>query len=240
MLNIMPSKMLTLTIVIPAYNEQIYIKACLDSIASQTQMPDQVIVVDNNSSDNTAKLAGRYSFVTLKKENRQGVVFARNKGFECAASKLICRIDADTILPPDWVEKIKHEYRQAGEPALYASTSPSTFRNKLSAICYVLHRITYFWPSRLLMGHNTVVGSNMFITNELWQAVKGDVCLRTDIHEDMDLAYHIARLGVSVKISNDFKASIVSRKMLGRLYSYPAMMIKIRTIKNHRSAPLGA
>ena len=53
---------LTLTIVIPAYNEAANLSSCLDTIASQSIMPGQVIVVDNNSTDQTAEIAERYSF----------------------------------------------------------------------------------------------------------------------------------------------------------------------------------
>ena len=53
---------LTLSIVIPVFNEQRYIKACLDSIAAQTVKPDEVIVVDNNSTDKTVQIAKKYKF----------------------------------------------------------------------------------------------------------------------------------------------------------------------------------
>ena len=53
----MAQKALTLSIVIPVFNEERYIKACLDSIAAQTVKLDEVIVVDNNSTDKTVLIA---------------------------------------------------------------------------------------------------------------------------------------------------------------------------------------
>jgi glycosyltransferase involved in cell wall biosynthesis len=229
MLDIMP-KSLTLTIVIPAFNEEGHIGACLDAIAAQTASPDEVIVVDNNSIDATKQIANQYQFVKVKQERRQGVVFARNKGFDTATGRIIARIDADTVLPPDWVARAKEIYQGAGRPQYFAVTGPSRFRNRFSRGWYALHRLTYFWPGRLLLGHNTLVGSNMFMTNKLWRRVRQSVCLDTGLHEDMDLAHHIEMAGIKVHFLRHFKASILGRKMLSRVYTYPKMMLKARTV----------
>jgi glycosyltransferase involved in cell wall biosynthesis len=99
----MIDKTLTLSIVIPVYNEQCHLKACLDAIANQTESPDEVIVVDNNSTDRTLAIAESYPFVKILKEKKQGVLAVRTKGFNSARSSIIGRIDADTVLPPGWV-----------------------------------------------------------------------------------------------------------------------------------------
>jgi len=229
----MTQNSLTLSIVIPAFNEQAYLPACLDSIAAQTVRPNEVIVVDNDSTDETAKIAKSYPFVKLIREKKKGVVFARNRGFNAARSHLIARIDADTTLPINWVEEVKILYEESGRPDLYAATAPPNFRNRFSLVCYFLHRFTYFWPSRFILGHNTLVGSNMFITKKLWLLLHTNVCLRNDIHEDMDLAFHAAaQEGVDIVFSTKFKAFVLSRSMLSRLISYPAMMIRIRLIEH--------
>jgi cellulose synthase/poly-beta-1,6-N-acetylglucosamine synthase-like glycosyltransferase len=231
----MPNKKLTLTIVIPAYNEQHHIAACLNSIAAQSILPDEVIVVDNSSTDETAKITQKYHNVVLLKEKRQGIVFARNKGFNAAHSDLIGRIDADTILSPEWVEQVKNQYVRSGSPVFYAATGPSAFQNaKTHRLWFLLHRIFYFWSSRFLMGHNTLSGSNMFITSALWQEVKSNVCLRTDIHEDMDLALHINKLNVKVNFAKAAKNSMAGRKVSYKLKNYPSMWLKIKLVE-HRS-----
>lgn len=230
----MKNKPLTLSIVIPVYNEQGYLRACLDAIAAQSVLPDEVIVVNNNSTDKTAEVAKAYKFVQLIDEDHQGIVYARNTGFNAARSDLIGRIDGDTILPPNWVAEIKHLYKTVGQPGNYAVTCPSIFRNRgWNVLWQSLHRLTYFWPSRLLMGHTTLVGSNMFLTRKLWLDIRGKTCTRSDIHEDMDLAWHAYRAGAKIDFKKSFKASIVSRKMLSRVIIYPKMMIKMRLIDHN-------
>jgi glycosyltransferase involved in cell wall biosynthesis len=233
-MSFMSEKALTLTIVIPAYNEERQLEACLDSITHQTVMPDEVIVVDNNSSDKTAQIAKSYSFVTLLQEKHQGIVFARNRGFNAAKSDLIGRIDADTILSDNWVKQIKEQYlKTANKQTLYVATGPSDFQNSTSRhIWYPLHRVFYFWTSRLLLGHHTLSGSNMFITRKLWLKVRKDTCLRTDIHEDMDLALHINRLGVRVNFIKTAKNTMLGRNILNKLQNYPSMWLKIKLVEH--------
>src|SRR3989338_7166257 len=224
--------MIKLSLIIPVYNEEKCLADCLDSIAAQTVMPDEVIVVDNGSTDGSAEIARDYPFVKLIKQSKRGTVYARNLGFDTAKSILIGRIDADTILAKDWVESVKDSYVDVGQPKLYAATSASHFRNRLAVFWYVMHRLTYFWPSRWLLGHSTLVGSNMILTKQLWQRVRYDVCQRTDLHEDMDLAYHACKVGAQIEFFKYYKASVLARKMMSRVFSYPLMMLKIKFLNN--------
>src|SRR5687767_9222428 len=94
------------SIVIPVYNEADRLAACLQAISRQKVMPLEVIVVDNNSTDKTRTVALSFPFVKLVAEKRQGVVYARDTGFNLAEGDIIGRIDADTILPPAWTDQV--------------------------------------------------------------------------------------------------------------------------------------
>ena len=120
----------SLSIIIPAYNEARHIKACLDAIAAQTEVPDEVIVVDNNSTDRTVEIANSYPFVTIMNESTQGIVFARNRGFNATTTDIIGRIDADSVLPIDWVTRVKAYYAEPEHFASYAYTGGGFFYNK--------------------------------------------------------------------------------------------------------------
>src|SRR5437868_5512986 len=112
---------MNVSIVIPVYNEADRLADCLEAIARQTVRPLEVIVVDNNSTDNTLEVAERYSFVTLLNEPKQGVVHARNTGFNAVTADIIGRIDADTILPADWVAQIEKIMLNKGISAVSGS-----------------------------------------------------------------------------------------------------------------------
>ncbi len=98
--------MLSLTIVIPVFNEEHHIKACLESIACQTIAPTEVIVVDNNCTDRTIEIAEKFNFVRVVSEKQQGRGYARTTGFNAVKTDIIGRIDADSRLDSTWVEEV--------------------------------------------------------------------------------------------------------------------------------------
>jgi glycosyltransferase involved in cell wall biosynthesis len=90
------------SVVIPAYNEALYLEPTLQSIRQQNYDGTiEVIVVDNNSSDDTAKIARRYADHVLHYAERQGASAARQHGAEKSRGKAIVFLDADTAMSPN-------------------------------------------------------------------------------------------------------------------------------------------
>ncbi len=199
------NKLLTLSIIIPVYNEERHIEDCLDSISKQTIMPDKVIVVDNNCTDGTIAIAQKYKFVEVVEESNQGVVYARNKGFDSVKSDIIGRIDADVILPDNWVERVI-EYFNKKDSAGSALTGCGYFRNFHAfpkSVTYKIQDIMTFRLNKLILGHYALWGSNMAMLHSDWLKVKKQVCLDTTIHEDLDLAIHLHRANVKIHYMPD-------------------------------------
>jgi glycosyltransferase involved in cell wall biosynthesis len=96
-----------ISVVIPAYNEAKYIGDCLEALQAQTYPPQQfeIIVVDNGSSDDTARLARAYG-ARVVMELKKGVALARQRGFREARGPIIASTDADTCVPSWWLECI--------------------------------------------------------------------------------------------------------------------------------------
>lgn len=204
-----------LTIIILAYNEAAYIAGCLDSIALQSRPPDEVIVVDNNSKDNTAKIAGSYPFVTVINEAEQGIIPARNKGFDTAHGDLIARIDADTKLPEGWVGSV-HNLMDSCADSICGISGPAYIydlksKNVGKLLGNVMVRQGFFRGSKLMLGHETLYGSNMIITKKAWEKVKDEACLESSkMHEDVDLALHIGKYG-KIYFSDELMAGVSRR-----------------------------
>jgi glycosyltransferase involved in cell wall biosynthesis len=197
-------KALTLSIVIPVYNEEHHLEACLDSIATQTMRPDEVIIVDNNSTDSSVEIARNYPFVRIVTERKQGIVFARDKGFNSARSTIIGRIDADTVLPADWVERVKDFYADAHHSD-HALTGGGYFYNVVMPRFngWVQSQFAYRW-NRFITGHYILWGSNMAFPRSMWHKVRSEVCVNDALHEDLDLAMHIAEHGYAI----DYRANL--------------------------------
>jgi len=204
---------LSVSIVIPAHNEERHLKACLEAIKAQTVAPLEVIVVDNNSSDDTAKITKKFKFVRLVSEEKQGIVYARNAGFDAAKGDIIGRIDADIQLPQTWVEHVTAYYDNE-EHANNAWSGAGYFYNvRLPRLVSWAYGKLAFGLNKLLIGHYTLWGSNMAITQAQWRSVRHDVCLRTDIHEDLDLAMHLDEMGYGIIYDTTIKTNAELRRV---------------------------
>lgn len=195
----MGKKALTLSIVIPVYNEERHLKACLDKIAAQTLKPQEVIIVDNNSTDRSVQIAKRYSFVKLLKERRQSQVYAQKTGFDAAKGDIIGRIDADTYLPPDWAETVMAYFQK--QPKIVGITG--------SALPYDIYmkrtgkyiQIFYLRLADLIAGKKLLWGANAAIRRSVWQKISSKVNLRPDIWEDFDISFPLGDHGKIVALA---------------------------------------
>jgi len=216
-----------ISLIIPVYNEEKYIGSCLASIAKQKIMPDEVIVVDNNCTDATLLVIKNYPFAQVVHEKKQGMIAARNAGFNAATHEIIARCDADTKLPPNWIARIHRNFARYEIDAL---TGPVMFydaplQTSLIARAYLdmmkpIHR-----------GGETLIGPNMIITKAIWEKVKNKVCLNDKrVHEDIDLAYHIQEVGGKIKRDNNLVVGTSSRRIRKNPYSffseYPRRLMK--------------
>jgi cellulose synthase/poly-beta-1,6-N-acetylglucosamine synthase-like glycosyltransferase len=103
-----------ITVVVPAYNEEELIADCLDSLLNQSleKSEYQIIVIDNNSTDATARIATSMG-VQVVREPRKGYVHALRKGIEVSKTELFAFTDADCRVPRDWLEKILQHFESS-------------------------------------------------------------------------------------------------------------------------------
>jgi len=113
------------SVVIPAYNEENYLPACLESITNQDYPAEyEVIVVDNASTDNTANIARDWGAKVVY-EGKRSPACARQKGAEVARGKIIAFIDADTRAPTHWLSTIVWHF--VCKPEMVAISGPYAY-----------------------------------------------------------------------------------------------------------------
>jgi glycosyltransferase involved in cell wall biosynthesis len=187
-----------ISLIIPAYNEERYLARCLDSVAAQVTPLYEVIVVDNTSTDRTAEVAGRYPFVKLLREPHRGRVFAQNAGFNAATGTIVARIDADAILPADWSSHILTYFNRPDVPQTGWTSGAAFYNVRFPKFVSGVYDWIAFRLNHLLTGHPTLWGSSMALPASLWNQVKDEVCMRPDLHEDLDLSIHLHRHGYQI------------------------------------------
>ncbi len=90
------------SVVIPARNDAAMLATCLDALARQTRPADEIVVVDNGSSDATAAIAAAAG-ARVVTEPIPGIPRASSAGYDAARGDLVARIDADSVCPPGWL-----------------------------------------------------------------------------------------------------------------------------------------
>ena len=102
-----------LSIIIPAYNEELYLKSCLEHVMAAAEGNDcEIIVVDNNSTDKTSEIARSFPGVKVLLEKRKGPTWARQLGYEHSTGDLIAMVDADTQMPKGWIAMALKVFRE--------------------------------------------------------------------------------------------------------------------------------
>ena len=116
---------LTLSVIVCAHNEAGYLGTCLHSLLAQSRPPDEIIVVNNDSSDATGDVAARIDGVRVIDEPRRGLVVAREAGRRAATGDILVYVDADCRAPFQWLEKIERRFLK--RPSLIALSGPYRF-----------------------------------------------------------------------------------------------------------------
>jgi glycosyltransferase involved in cell wall biosynthesis len=180
-------------VVIPAYNEEEYLPACLRALQRQTYPAEQfeVIVVDNASIDATAAIAHRLGAQVVT-EPRKGVSRARQAGFQAARGAVIASTDADTRVPPDWLERITAHFEH--DPTLGGVYGPVHWSEGRPS-----ERLMLRYPGTWALWASNRVrrslwwGSNFAVRREVfWQA--GGFPVDWPSGEDTDLSLRVNRI----------------------------------------------
>jgi glycosyltransferase involved in cell wall biosynthesis len=100
----------TITVIVCAYNEASTLSACLHSLCAQTRPPDELIVVNNASSDRTPDVARGVRGVSVIDEPEKGLVIARETGRRAASGEILAYVDADCRAPLRWIERLEQEF----------------------------------------------------------------------------------------------------------------------------------
>jgi glycosyltransferase involved in cell wall biosynthesis len=201
----------SITVVIPALDDAEMLKHSLADLAAQLRPADEILVVDNGSSDDTADVA-RAGGARVLEQPVRGIFPAAATGYDAAAGDIIARIDADSRPPIDWLVHIEAEFVDA--PEIGVLTGPGIFYDGnpvVSGIGQVLYIGGYFWSMEIWLGHPPIFGSNFAMRREVWAGVRERVHSgMREVHDDLDLAFHLDP-GVVVRYDERLTVGISAR-----------------------------
>ena len=106
----MEAKAPTVSIIIPVYNVEKFLRKCLTSLVEQTFQDREIIAVNDGSTDRSLDILRefeqKYEFVTVVDQENRGMSKARNRGLSLARGEYICFIDSDDYVAPNFLERL--------------------------------------------------------------------------------------------------------------------------------------
>jgi glycosyltransferase involved in cell wall biosynthesis len=210
----------TISFVVPAYNEEALLPACLAAIRAEilrSGCAAEVVVVNNASTDRTAEVAAAAG-VVLVHEPVKGLVAARRAGFEAASGMLIANIDADTLVPPFWIDRVHQAF--ARDPKLVALSGPYDYHDvalHIRAVAWAFYAMgyaTYAFNKHVLGVGSMLQGGNFVVSRAALTQVGGFSDTFQFYGEDTDIARRMSRVG-NVTFSFAMRAKSSGRRLRG-------------------------
>lgn len=228
--------MTSVSIVIPTWNESRRVVDCLRNATTQTVPAHEIIVVDNNSTDNTRELVQKFidehpdSHVMLTRQTAaQGLIPTRNFGLDMATGDIVARFDADCMIKPNWVEVV----------SLFFESHPDV-DGITGDVCYYdmpLPPVGEFFDSLVREkqysadGMPLLFGSNMAMRRSAWEKIRPVVCddVEDVFHEDIDCSLHLFENGFKTRYCKEMVTGASARRMGTKHDSFKDYMKRFQT-----------
>jgi len=228
--------MSSISVIIPAYNVEGYVEQAIQSVLSQTILPDEIIIINDGSTDNTAHVLEKYvnnSLFKIFHTLNKGLGEARNRGLKESCSEYVYFFDSDDLLNSSFIEKIKLNIERYSNPDLIFFSGQSFHDKKYKGNSsffptYDRGFNDYFKDSysliSALMNQNSFYSSACLYVSrkELWTS--RDLKFKSIVHEDEEVIFQLAAHSQSSVVIEDM--------LFCRRIRNDSIMTSSKTIKN--------
>ena len=185
-----------ITLIIPAYNEEAFIGACVDAAKAKTRGKlKEIIVVDNASTDKTAEIAESHG-ARVVHATKKGLTAARQCGFNASSGEYVAYIDADTLISDTWIDVAERELTK--HPDAVSLSGP---RRHFGTAWYRIWLLNSFWISapvvNWLVGY-MILGGNFIAKRSAIEVIGGFDTTIQFYGEDTDLARRLSKVGKTI------------------------------------------
>ena len=186
----------TASVVVPAWNAGATLAACLESLLSQDFPAEdrEIIVVDNDSIDNTAEIASRYPVRLVFEREVHTCAGAKNRGIREAQGGIIAMIDSDATAAPEWLAEGVRACREGAD--IVGGAVQITYHSRHS-LCEAYDRLMYMNQERYVRELGFSAGCNTFARREVFDGT-GLYLPGLRWSEDVEWAWRATAAGFSL------------------------------------------
>jgi len=200
----------SITVIIPCHNEEKMISMCVESCLNQTRKPDQILVVNDGSTDKSDKILRKYedkiTIINIP-EATGNKSRALEIGLRYVTSTVVVATDGDTILDPNFIELIYNDFEKNPNVSVVAGYVQSMRYNFMTALREVdytigqdVHKLAQSYAHFILV----IPGCAGAFKTELFK--NGSICFDHDtLTEDLDFTYKLNTLGLKIIYNNKAK-----------------------------------
>jgi len=201
-----------ISVIIPFYNSQETIEKCLNALAEQYVKPEEIILVDNKSTDNSIKIAKAFKKdhpdlnIIIAEEHKSGPAAARNKGLKIVTGDIISFTDSDCVPAKNWLYEIIKTFSDLKVGAVagqIVGCKPESIFDKFHALFTMKgfrHPQTFNEFTLVRGGFPT---ANLSVKKNILDHISGFCDTMQMYSEDYDLCARIYRAGFCIRYTTD-------------------------------------
>ena len=192
-----------ISIVIPVYNASLTLKECLNSVFNSNYKNFEVIIVSDNSSDNSVEIAKQFKCKIIELPKNMGPAFARNKGAEIAESDVLLFVDSDVIIKKDALNYLNNKFSDNEVDAIQGIYSHEPIYKNMATQYQQSYTSYYIWPANKKYA-STLSTCCFAIRKKIFDQLKGfDSNIKRATCEDEVFGYKLIGNGYKILISRE-------------------------------------
>ena len=189
-----------ISIIIPAYNSSLTLKECLEAIFNSNFKNFEVIVISDNSTDNSVGIAKQYQCKIIELSENKGPAFARNEGAKISEGDILLFVDSDVIIKKDALNYLSEKFLQNEIDAIQGIYSHEPTYKSIITQYQMSYNCYYIWPENKKYA-SSLSTCCLAIRKKIFLNLKGfNVNYKRPSAEDEEFGYFLIDKGYKILI----------------------------------------
>ncbi|MBU1863435.1 MAG: glycosyltransferase [Candidatus Omnitrophica bacterium] len=181
---------------IPCFNVENYIGQCLESVLNQSYQIDEIMVIDDGSTDKTVDIVSHYNVKIIRHQHNKGIAATRNTAFKIAKNDFVAALDADCSASKHWLETLMNSFTDrtiAGVGGALLEKGTASHADRWRAVHMIQN-----WGTNIVHDPPFLFGSNtLFIKSFVLRAGAYNTFFKIN-SEDIDLSSRMKAQGYNL------------------------------------------